>query len=471
MSRKAKILTVKAIDAAISTIKKAERDSLELGDGHAPGLILTLRRGAQGLIAFWVYRKQKTKSFRGCKLGLGSYPAVSLEQARKQALTYAQQIAEGIDPKKARDCERAQKTEARRKAEEEARRGKPFREVALMWLDAADAKGEFADNSRGRDKAEGALRKWVNPVLGDRPVNEIDRAAVVELIHYKDLGAMRDTEQYCRRIVNKVCTWATVHGYRDESRNPCPASMRDPLLATACKGLVKKRPPKGHNPALPPECMPEFMAQLNKLDTVGAKALAFMILTCARQDSICHDEKGDGTYLGLRWEHIDLTKGIWHQPRDWTKTKRDAGMTLMLSSYAKSLLMSLLRFEGEPYVFSSAKSKGHSIGLGTMGSVIRGMNRAREQLGMALFIDPQQNREVVPHGMRTCFRSWLKHAALHGLRFDPELAELCLDHVDGDKFGGAYNRMGLSEEDDKERLKIMEAWGRYCMEGKWPDEE
>ena len=39
------------------------------------------------------------------------------------------------------------------------------------------------------------------------------------------------------------------------------------------------------------------------------------------------------------------------------------------------------------------------------------------------------------------------------------------------KFGGAYNRMGLSEEDDKERLKIMEAWGRYCMEGKWPDEE
>lgn len=49
MSRKAKILTVKAIDAAISTIKKAERDSLELGDGHAPGLILTLRRGAQGL--------------------------------------------------------------------------------------------------------------------------------------------------------------------------------------------------------------------------------------------------------------------------------------------------------------------------------------------------------------------------------------------------------------------------------------
>lgn len=29
----------------------------------------------------------------------------------------------------------------------------------------------------------------------------------------------------------------------------------------------------------------------------------------------------------------------------------------------------------------------------------------------------------------------------------------------------------FSEEDDKERLKIMEAWGRYCMEGKWPDEE
>ena len=270
MSRKAKILTVKAIDAAIGIFKKAERASLELGDGHAPGLILTLRKGAQGLVAFWVYRKQKTKSFRGCKLGLGRYPDISLEQARKQALTYAQQIAEGIDPKEVRDCERAQKTEARRKADEEARKLKPFREIALMWLNAADAEGDFADNSRGRDKAEGALRNWVNPVLGDRPINEIDRAAVVELVHYRELGTMRDTEQYCRRIVNKVCTWATLHGYRDESRNPCPASMRDPLLATACKGLVKKRPPKGHNPALPPERMPEFMSQLNKIGTVGA---------------------------------------------------------------------------------------------------------------------------------------------------------------------------------------------------------
>ena len=132
----------------------------------------------------------------------------------------------------------------------------------------------------------------MNPVLGDRPVNEIDRAAVVELIHYKDLGAMRDTEQYCRRIVNKVCTWATVHGYRDESRNPCPASMRAPLLATACKGLVKKRPPKGHNPALPPECMPEFMAQLNvnfqRFPTLDAKKLVNAPKMSAHHRGICH---------------------------------------------------------------------------------------------------------------------------------------------------------------------------------------
>ena len=71
-------------------------------------------------------------------------------------------------------------------------------------------------------------------------------------------------------------------------------------------------------------------------------------------------------------------------------------MTLILSSYAIALLKSLPRFEDEPYLFAAAKSKGHSISLGTLGSVIRGMNRAREQLGLARFIDPQQNREVTP---------------------------------------------------------------------------
>lgn len=40
-----------------------------------------------------------------------------------------------------------------------------------------------------------------------------------------------------------------------------------------------------------------------------------------------------------------------------------------------------------------------------------------------------------------------------------------------DEYGGAYYRQGLSADDEAHEREIMEAWGRYCIEGKWPDED
>ena len=47
---------------------------------------------------------------------------------------------------------------------------------------------------------------------------------------------------------------------------------------------------------------------------------------------------------------------------------------------------------------------------------------------------------------------------------------LGLDHAKKDRYGGAYYRQGLSADDEAHEREIMEAWGRYCIEGKWPDE-
>lgn len=304
-------------------------------------------------------------------------------------------------------------------------------------------------------------------------INDVDRSACIRLVHYRDMGTRQDTDAKCRRLVNQICIYAHEKGYRQSDE--APANKNDPVFKEACKPFVRRKVDKGHNSALPPEAMPKFMAQLKRMPGVGARALEFMILTVGRQDSICHEFTKDGQVLGLRWEHLDLDRGIWHQPPEGTKMKRPEGVDLVLSSYA----MTLPRSADVPFVFADLRRpKPHSISNMTMAKTIKDMNKVRERAGLSLWLDPQKTkkagepRPVTPHGMRTCFKTWTMLTA-HGnyARFNPNVVERCLDHAVKDQFGGAYYRQGLSADDEAHEREIMEAWGRYCIEGKWPDED
>jgi hypothetical protein len=44
-------------------------------------------------------------------------------------------------------------------------------------------------------------------------------------------------------------------------------------------------------------------------------------------------------------------------------------------------------------------------------------------------------------------------------RFDQQAVEMCLLHAKNDAYNGAYDRAPLA----KERRRIMEAWGNFCM--------
>lgn len=348
--------------------------------------------------------------------------------------------------------------------------------MADEWIEVKENEGLWAHDARGADKARSYLRNWILPVLGDMAINDVDRSACIQLVRYRDMGTRQDTDAKCRRLVNQICIYAHEKGYRQSDE--APANKNDPVFKEACKPFVRRRKDKGHNSALPPEDMPGFMAQLKRTPGVGARALEFMILTAGRQDSIYHEILGKQV-LGLRWEHLDLDRGIWHQPLESNKMKRPEGVDLVLSSYAIQLLRTLPRSAEVPFVFADLRrSKPRSISKGTMAKTIKDMNKVRERAGLPLWLDPQKSkkegkpRHVTPHGMRACLRTWTELTA-HGnyARFNPNIVERCLDHAAKDRFGGAYYRQGLSADDEAHEREIMEAWGRYCIEGKWPDED
>ena len=448
-----------------------------LTDGKTPCLRLEMTIGTSGVNARWTYKKQKTDTADGFNLGLGAYPGVTLRDARCKAEAIAEQIAAGLNPKEERERQAQAEIEAKALAESELRWRTPFRTVADEWIEAKEYEGLWAHDARGADKARSYLRNWILPVLGDMAINDVDRSACIRLVHYRDMGTRQDTDAKCRRLVNQICIYAHEKGYRQSDE--ALANKNDPVFKEACKPFVRRKVDKGHNSALPPEDMPKFMAQLKRMPGVGARALEFMILTAGRQDSICHEFTKDGQVLGLRWEHLDLDRGIWHQPPEGTKMKRSEGVDLVLSSYAMQLLRTLPRSADVPFVFADLRRpKPHSISNMTMARTIKDMNKVRERAGLPLWLDPQKSkkagepRPVTPHGMRTCFKTWTMLTA-HGnyARFNPNVVERCLDHAVKDQFGGAYYRQGLSADDETHEREIMEAWGRYCIEGKWPDED
>ena len=70
-----------------------------------------------------------------------------------------------------------------------------------------------------------------------------------------------------------------------------------------------------------------------------------------------------------------------------------------------------------------------------------------------LGFDPKVNREIVPHGFRSCFRDW---AAEHG--YDDAIAEAALAHKVTDDVIAAYKRTTFFEL----RKRLMNDWADYC---------
>lgn len=471
MPRRAQDLTPLGIQKELKAFAASGKKTKALTDGKTPCLRLEMTIGASGVNARWTYKKQKTNTADGFNLGLGAYPGVTLRDARCKAEAIAEQIAAGLNPKEERERQERAEVEAKALAESEMRWRTPFRTVADEWIEAKENEGLWAHDARGADKARSYLRNWILPVLGDMAINDVDRSACIQLVRYRDMGTRQDTDAKCRRLVNQICIYAHEKGYRQSDE--APANKNDPVFKEECKPLMRRRKEKGHFGALPPEDMPEFMAQLKRMPGVGARALEFMILTAGRQDSIYHEILGKQV-LGLRWEHLDLDCGIWHQPLESNKMKRPEGVDLVLSSYAIQLLRTLPRSAEVPFVFADLRrSKPRSISKATMAKTINDMNKVRERAGLPLWLDPQKSkkegkpRHVTPHGMRACLRTWTELTA-HGnyARFNPNIVERCLDHAAKDRFGGAYYRQGLSADDEAHEREIMEAWGRYCIEGK-----
>lgn len=417
---------------------------------HNVGGVLGLyvKKNASGA-GSWILRYTSPEKKRR-DFGLGSYKELTLKEAREKAAAALKAIEQGIDPIEARKADIAQ-------AEQNERLGLTFARVAGMWFD--DSEEERERINRGwRRREEARLKKNVLPVLGLIPIAQLSEMDVLRCLGPLLQAGKKATFEKLRPMVRQIASWAILKGYRENRLNPADGALTD-LLGTV---NAPKAETENH-PACAVEEVPRLMRELLLSQAASAKALVFCILTAGRSQAVRLTAPEDIDYEAAVWT-------VWRE-NDKVKDKR-ALREVMLSSYALDFLKTLPRIEGAPYLFTSPN--GGALTPEALAQRLKSMHKKRKAADGVGWIDPVQtklygkDRVITPHGMRAAFRTWAEDDA-HGnnRRFDPKAVEQCMLHKTDDKYDGAYSRGTYPAE----RRRIMEAWGRYCMDGKWPDDE
>ena len=234
----------------------------------------------------WVLRFQINGARRD--MGLGSYPAVTLAEARIAAADARKQIAHDVDPLAARA--------AARKA---AKPIPSFRDIAQIVIEEAKRK---STNAKVRYQWERHLGEAYSGPLLDKPINEIttlDVAAVLKPVWHAKPEVARKLYPAIRRVFEYA---------RIRLRDDHGIAMPDNPARWADLKAMGYEPPtqltRGRHPSLPHERLPGFFADLRARDAIAARAFEFLILTNVRTDAV----------LKVKWVELDLDQAIWSVP-------------------------------------------------------------------------------------------------------------------------------------------------------------
>ena len=366
------------------------------GDGE--GLYLSVSRSGS---RSWVQRISIDGRRR--EIGLGSFPAIGLAQARGLAAANRTAVAEGRDPL-------AEKRETKRKAAIPT-----FREAAKRTFEANRPRWR---NGKHTVSWWQTLERHAFPILGDMPVDRIGREDVLQVL--TPIWSVRmETARRVRQRIRTILRWCMAHGYVEHN-----------AAGEAIDGALPPMPRlRAHLRAMPYQEVAAALATVegSRASLASKLCLRFLVLTAARS----------GEARGAMWDEIDEDTGEWHIPG--SRMKAGVEHRVPLCDAALELLEQarVLR-DGSGLIFPSSVKAGHPMSDMTLTQVLR-------KTGLA-------ERSTV-HGFRSAFRDWAAEctSAPHAVM------ELSLAHAVGSSVEQAYARSDLIEK----RRVLMQAWADF----------
>ncbi|PNB49074.1 integrase [Pseudomonas sp. GW456-12-10-14-LB2] len=384
--------TTRLSDRQLKAIKPRDKDYV-LTDGDGLQLRVRVNRSMQ-----WNFNYRHPVTKNRINMALGSYPEVSLAQARKKTVEARELLAQGIDPK----AQRNELQEAKRAETEHT-----FENVATAWF---ELKKDSVTPAYAEDIWR-SLTLHVFPSMKSTPLSEVNAPMVIKLLRPIEAKGSLETVKRISQRLNEIMTYGVNSGM---------------IFANPLSGIraVFKKPKKENMAALPADELPELMMEI-------ANASIKRTTRCLIEWQL-HTMTRPSEAATTRWADIDFDKRLWTIPPERMKKRRPH--TIPLTEHALALLETLMPHSAHrEYVFPSDRNPRTHANSQTA-------NMALKRMGF-------QDR-LVSHGMRSMASTILNE---HG--WDPELIEVALAHVDKDEVRSAYNRA-----DYIERRRPMMAW-------------
>jgi integrase len=377
------------------------------GDGaYAVGGVPGLHLQIIGASRVWVLRFMVLKKRR--RMGLGSFPQVSLAKARELAREAHTKGRAGIDPIDERRLNQQTAAAA-------AVKSLTFSKAIERYIASHQSSWK---NPKHHQQWENTLSQYAEPLLGQLKVSEITTAHVMQVLD-PIWRTKTETASRLRGRMEQVLDWATVQGLRDGLN---PARWRGHLDHLLPKPV--RISPIKHHTAIPVEQAARSCAQIRMVQGMGSKALQLLILTACRS----------GEVRGASWTEFDLVDRVWTIPPERMKAGKEHRVPL--SDQAVALLQAQPRIAGTDLVFPSSKLA--MLSDMTLTAVMRRLKL-----------------DGVPHGWRSTFRDW----AGESTSYPREVVEQALAHAVGNKVELAYRRRDMLEK----RRTLMQDWSIFLL--------
>jgi len=385
------------------TAKAVERAKPGLhGDGD--GLWL---RVASAERRSWLFRYQRGGKVR--EMGFGSFPTVSLADARNKADAARRLIANGIDPLE-------QKREEKAARESAKARTTTFAAACDAYITSNEAAWR---NPKHRYQWRQTLDHACE-TLGSMEVGAIETSHVLSVLA-PIWTEKPETASRLRGRIERVLSYATVQGWRDHNTMN-PALWRGHLqLVLPSKHKVRV---VAHHAALPWQEAPSFMLDLQQREGCGVNALMFAILTVTRS----------GEVRRVRWDEIDLDGAVWTIPAGRMKGGQHR---VPLSTPALAILKEMAPLRDSSGLVFLGLKPGVPMSDMTLTAVLRRMGRG----------------DLTAHGFRSTFRDW----AAETTAYPNHVVEQALAHAIPSAVEAAYRHGDLYEK----RKALMNDWADY----------
>lgn len=342
------------------------------------------------------------------RLTFGTYPQMTLKEARRRRDEVKLEMMRGENPVQRR---RDEKLAAQLSA------GNLFEDIAEEFI----AKREAEETAPATMKKLRYFLDLLRKQIGKRPIAEITPPEVLAALRKIEAKGNRESAKRTRAFASRVFKYGAATGRCDND----PAHL--------LSGSLIAPVPKSHAAIVEPGKLGELLRAIEEYEGYPPTMYALRILPQVFVRP--------GELRLADWSEFDLAKAVWQIPVGRMKARRPH--VVPLSRQVVMLLEELReKFGGTGFVFRSLHARAKPISNSTLNQALRRMGFAAD--------------EMTAHGFRSTASTLLNESGL----WSPDAIERSLAHQDSNAIRGIYHRGAHWDE----RVKMAQWWSDHLDE-------